>query len=108
MTADPRWAALGGYFGQVLFMAVTAFVVARQTDDPEVSGVADALAGSAIVIYLPIVLLVALQWRTLAARGSAAPGAAGAGVEGGESAEVLVDLGDANSPTAREDRVHGH
>lgn len=61
--ANPRWPAVGGYVGQVVFMAVTAFVVARRADDGAVRATADALAGSAIVIYLPMVLLVSLRWR---------------------------------------------
>lgn len=61
----PRLGALGGYLGQILFMATTAFVVARLTDDPEVAATADALAGSAVIIGLPAVLLTAVHWRTL-------------------------------------------
>ncbi len=62
----PRWPAVGGYLGQVVFMAVTALVVARRTGDPEVREMADALAGSALIIYLPILLVVALHWRQMA------------------------------------------
>ncbi len=35
---NPRWPAVGGYLGQVVFMAGTAFVVARTTDDAAVRG----------------------------------------------------------------------
>jgi len=100
MASDPRWPALGGYLGQVVFMAETAFVVARRSDDVMVTREADALAGSAFVIFAPIVLLVALQWRVV-----------GAGRDGGRPAapaQVVDDLGDAEFSTAREDHVHGH
>jgi putative membrane protein len=73
----PRVGALGGFVGQVLFMTVTAFVVARTNDDPEVVRVADALAGSTFVIGIPMVLLVAVHWRSLAlAERAAAAGSA--------------------------------
>lgn len=68
--ADPRWLAVAGYAGQVVFMAVTAFVVARRSGDPQLRATADALAGSAVIIYVPIVVIVALGWRQLAAVGS--------------------------------------
>jgi uncharacterized membrane protein len=103
MASDPRWPALGGYLGQVVFMAATAFVVARRSDDVLVAREADALAGSAFVIFAPMVLLVALQWRVV-----------GAGRDGGRPAgpaapaQVVDDLGDAEFSTAREDHVHGH
>jgi uncharacterized membrane protein len=58
--------ALACYLGQVLFMAATAFAVARISDDPVVARTADALAGSALVIGLPAALLVAVHWRSLA------------------------------------------
>jgi uncharacterized membrane protein len=61
----PRLGALGGYAGQVVFMTVTAFVVARLTDDPAVTQVADALAGSTFIIGVPAALLTAVHWRTL-------------------------------------------
>lgn len=61
----PRLPAIGGYAGQVLLMAVTAFVVARSNDDPAVVRQADALAGATLVIGLPVVLLTALHWRSL-------------------------------------------
>lgn len=56
----PRLPAVGGYLGQPAFMAITALVVART--DPEVAHVANALAGAALVIYLPLVLVVAVGW----------------------------------------------
>jgi putative membrane protein len=61
----PRLGALAGLLGQLLFMTVTAFVVARTNSDPAVVKTADALAGSTFVISLPVVLLTAVHWRTL-------------------------------------------
>jgi uncharacterized membrane protein len=63
---NPRIGALGGVLGQLLFMTGTAFVVARRSSDPAVVRTADALAGSTFVIGLPVVLLVAVHWRSLA------------------------------------------
>ena len=77
--AHPRWPAVGGYLGQVVFMATTAFVVARRVDDPAARATADALAGSAVIIYLPMVLLVALRWRQDAVERTAPAGEAPAG-----------------------------
>ena len=62
---NPRVGALGGYLGQIVFMAVTAFVVARRNPDPAVIKAADALAGSALIIGIPAALLIAVHWRTL-------------------------------------------
>ena len=64
----PRLPALGGYLGQVVFMAVSAFVVARLSDSPSVVRQADALAGATLVIAVPIVLLTAVHWRALGTR----------------------------------------
>ncbi len=61
----PRLPAVGAYVSQVLFMAVTAFVVARLNEDPEVTRQADTLAGATIVIGFPASLLTALHWRSL-------------------------------------------
>ncbi|MCX7620147.1 MAG: carotenoid biosynthesis protein [Acidimicrobiales bacterium] len=61
----PSLPAVAGYLGQVLFMTVTAFVVARTNGDPAVVQVADALAGSTFVIGVPAVLLVTVHWRSL-------------------------------------------
>ena len=65
LSTNPNLGALLSYFGQIIFMAVTAFVVARLNSDPEVVKVADALAGSAVIIGLPAVLMTAVHWRTL-------------------------------------------
>lgn len=59
----PHWIAVGGYVGQVVFMGATALVVGRTERDPEVVATANALAGAAVIVYLPLVLVVALQWR---------------------------------------------
>ena len=61
----PRLGALGGLVGQLLFMTVTAFVVARTTSDPAVAATADALAGSTFIIGVPVALLTAVHWRSL-------------------------------------------
>lgn len=63
--AHPRLGALGGFAGQVLFMTGTAFVVARTNDDPAVVALADALAGSTVIIFLPLALMTAVHWRSL-------------------------------------------
>lgn len=61
----PRLGALGGFAGQVVFMAATAFVVARTSGDPGVVKTADALAGSAAIIAIPMIVLVAVHWRSI-------------------------------------------
>jgi uncharacterized membrane protein len=66
--AHPRLPALGGYLGQVVFMAVSAFVVARLSSDPSVVRQSDALAGATLVIGAPVVLLIAVHWRALGTR----------------------------------------
>ena len=69
----PRLGALGGLVGQLLFMTVTAFVVARTTSDPVAAATADALAGSTFIIGLPVGLLTVVHWRSLGlARATAA------------------------------------
>jgi putative membrane protein len=72
LTTHPRLGAIGGYLGQVVFMAVTAFVVARRTGDPAVAQRADALAGGAVIVFLPAVLLVAIHWGALSKNADAA------------------------------------
>jgi len=61
----PRIGALGGIVGQLVFMSVTVFWVARTVGDPEVTATADALAGSAAIIAVPVVLMTAVHWRYL-------------------------------------------
>jgi uncharacterized membrane protein len=61
----PHLPALGSYLGQVLFMTGTAFVVARTNSDPTVVSTADALAGAAFIVGIPMALLVAVHWRSL-------------------------------------------
>jgi uncharacterized membrane protein len=78
---DPRWIAVGGYLGQVAFMGATAFVVARTESDPAVVATADALAGAALIVYLPLLLVVALQWRQMT------PSSVGAGAVGEDAVE---------------------
>lgn len=85
----PRLGALGGFLGQVLFMTVTAFVVARRDPDPAVVAASDALAGSALVIGIPAVLLTAVHWRSLDLTGEPEPGTARA-LDG--DVDVDVDL----------------
>lgn len=65
LVRHPRLGALGGYLGQVLFMTGTAFVVARTNPGTAVGRTADALAGSTVVIGLPMALLTAVHWRSL-------------------------------------------
>lgn len=65
LARHPRLGALGGYLGQVLFMTATAFVVARTNPGTALARTADALAGSTLVIGLPVVLLTAVHWRSL-------------------------------------------
>ena len=66
LLANPRFGAMGGYVGQILFMAGTAFVVARTNSDPEIVRTADSLAGAAILMGLPAVLMTVVHWRSLA------------------------------------------
>ena len=84
----PHLGALGGLVGQLLFMTVTAFVVARTSGDPAVAATADALAGSTFIIGLPVVVLTAVHWRSLGlARASSAVGQQADGLE----LDVLVE-----------------
>ncbi len=69
----PRLGAIGGLIGQVLFMAGTAFVVARTSSDPWVVARADALSGSAFLIFVPMGLLLAVHWSSLSLARRAAP-----------------------------------
>jgi uncharacterized membrane protein len=85
----PRLGALGGLVGQLLFMTVTAFVVARTVDDPVAAATADALAGSTFIIGLPAVLLTAVHWRSLALARSSAVGQQADGLELDELVEPL-------------------
>jgi putative membrane protein len=98
LITHPRLGALGGLVGQVLFMTVTAFVVARITDDPSVAKTADALAGSTFIIGLPVVLLTAVHWRSLGlARAGSGVGQQADGLE----LDVLVEpLGSVLPPDA--------
>jgi hypothetical protein len=68
----PRLGAVGGFLGQVVFMAVTAFVVARRAVDPAVTQRADALAGGTVIVFAPAVLLVAIHWGALSKNADAA------------------------------------
>ncbi|MGI9578416.1 MAG: carotenoid biosynthesis protein [Microthrixaceae bacterium] len=99
--AHPHWPAVGGYLGQIIFMAATAFVVARQTANPAVRESADALAGSAVIIYVPILLLVALGWRAMAVeREQSGAGEVGLG-------ELGAEVGSNGLAKPREDHAHG-
>ncbi len=69
LARHPRLGALGGFLGQVLFMTATAFVVARTNPGTEIGRTADALAGSTLIIGLPVVLLTAVHWRSLTVPG---------------------------------------
>jgi uncharacterized membrane protein len=92
LVAHPRLGGLAGYVGQVLFMAASAFAVARLTSDAAVARQADALAGAAVVIGLPVALVVAVHWRALAvaAAGASRPAAAGTPPVG-PSAPIQLD-----------------
>lgn len=70
----PRFPALGGYLGQVLFMTGTAFYVARTNPDAVVVKTADALAGSTFIIAIPMILMTAVHWRSLSLAGQDADG----------------------------------
>ena len=65
LRAHPHAGALGSYLGQILFMTVTALVVARTDGDATVAATADTLAGATFVIGLPVALFVAIHWRSL-------------------------------------------
>jgi hypothetical protein len=92
LVAHPRLGGLAAYVGQVLFMAASAFAVARLTSDAAVARQADALAGAAVVIGLPVALVVAVHWRALAvaAAGASRPAAAGTPPVG-PSAPIQLD-----------------
>jgi len=66
LVSHPRLGAVGGFLGQLIFMAVTAFVVARRAADPAVTQRADALAGGTVIVFAPAMLLVAIHWGALA------------------------------------------
>ena len=65
LVVHPRLPALLAYMGQVLFMAGTAFWVARSTDNPAARALADSFAGSAFIIGVPMALMVVVHWRSL-------------------------------------------
>lgn len=73
LRAHPRLPALLAYCGQVLFMTVTAFAVARTTSDPAVAASADALAGATFVIAVPFAMMTAVAWRSQRQRDRATP-----------------------------------
>jgi putative membrane protein len=66
LLSHPRLGAVGGFLGQVVFMGITAFVVARMTNDASVSQRADALAGGTVIVFAPAILLVSIHWGALA------------------------------------------
>lgn len=92
LRAHPRLPALGAYFGQVVFMTATAFVVARLSD-PSVAARADALAGASFLIATPAVLMTAIYWRSLR------PGALASADDAGRN-EATIDV-DASAGGAR-------
>lgn len=71
--SHPRLGAVGGLLGQVLFMAGTAFLVARTSSDPAVVQLADTLCGSAFLIFVPAGFMVAVHWRSLAIQRTGEP-----------------------------------
>ena len=46
-------------------MTGTAFVVARTTGNAAAAAMADSLAGATVIIGVPMVLMVAVHWRSL-------------------------------------------
>ena len=66
----PRLPALLTYLGEVIFMVGVAITVAR-TEGGEIAVIADSLAGASLIIAIPMVLLVAVYWRSLPRPGSA-------------------------------------
>jgi putative membrane protein len=67
----PRLGGLGGTLGQLFFMAGTALWVSRTTSDPVAAKDAAALAGSAMLILVPVSLMTAVYWRSLRTRAAA-------------------------------------
>ncbi len=65
----PRLPALVSYLGETIFMTGTSAVVARRSP-PDVAVVADSLVGAALIIAIPVVLVVAVYWRSLRRPGS--------------------------------------
>jgi hypothetical protein len=84
----PHLGALGGLVGQLLFMTVTAFVVARTNGDPAVIATADALAGSTFIIGLPVALLTVVHWRSLGLARATAAGVRATAVQAEPGVEV--------------------
>jgi uncharacterized membrane protein len=72
LTRHPGLPALLTYAGQVLFMAGSAFYAAR-TNDAAAAVALDALAGATLIIGIPMVLLVAIHWRSLPRPGTDPP-----------------------------------
>ena len=68
----PRLGGLGGTLGQLFFMAGTALWVSRTTAHPVAAKDAATLAGSAILILVPVTLMTAVYWRSLRARAAIA------------------------------------
>jgi hypothetical protein len=69
----PRLGGLGGTLGQLFFMAGTAFWVSRTTTDAVAAKDAAALAGSALLILVPVSLMTAVYWRSLRTAAAQAP-----------------------------------
>ncbi len=92
----PRLGALGGIVGQLLFMTGTVFWVARTVDDPSVTAQADALAGSAFIIGIPVALMTAVHWRSLAL--GAGRSASAQQTDGLELDELVEPLGSVLPP----------
>jgi uncharacterized membrane protein len=65
----PRLPAMLTYLGEVIFMTVTAAVVALK-ENAEIASTADSLVGAAMIIYIPMFLVVAVYWRSLPQAGS--------------------------------------
>jgi uncharacterized membrane protein len=60
----PRLPALLTYLGEVIFIVGVAIAVARR-EGGEIAAIADPLAGTSLIIAIPMVLLVAVYWRSL-------------------------------------------
>jgi len=66
LVGHPRFGAFAGYLGQVFFMTGTAFWVSRTVGDSSVARQAAMLAEATFLILVPVALMTAVYWRSLA------------------------------------------
>jgi putative membrane protein len=62
----PLGSQIGFAATSMALVGILTWLARDEPPDPAVVATADALAGAALIVYLPLVLVVALQWRQMA------------------------------------------